>query len=103
MTVLENIFSAPIAWRRSTIFRARMRRHIDRWVAAAIARRERAATRAVLRHLNDRDLKDIGLHPSQIDCGLDAAARERAQMQRRVGAVRQRARTDLLRARTDLG
>ena len=98
MTVLENIFSAataPIAWRRSTIFLARMRRHLDRWVAVAIARRERAATRAALRHLNDRDLKDIGMHPSQIDCGLDAAARERSQMQRRVGAILQRARTGL--------
>ena len=34
MTVLEEIFSAataPIAWRRSTIFLARMRRHLDRW------------------------------------------------------------------------
>jgi uncharacterized protein YjiS (DUF1127 family) len=40
----------------------RMRRFIDGCVGAMIAGRERQATRAVLRQLDDRELRDIGLY-----------------------------------------
>jgi hypothetical protein len=55
MTILEDVLStaaAPIAWRRATVFLARTRRLVDSLVAAAIARRERHASLAVLRRLN---------------------------------------------------
>ena len=95
--MFEDILSTaatPIAWRRTTVFLARTRRLINRLVAAAIARRERHATLAVLRHLNGRELSDFGLTRSQIDLGLDQAARERSQIQLGVRAAGQRAGTD---------
>ena len=96
MTVLEDILSAstaPIAWRRTSVFLARTRRLINHLVAAAIARRERHATLAVLRHLNGRELRDFGLDRSQIDLGLEQAARERARIQLGVRAAGQREKT----------
>ena len=88
MTVIDDILSAattPIAWRRTTIFLAvflaRLRRRIDRMVAAAIVRRERHAALAALRHLNGRELRDIGIYRSQIDYGLDEAAEARSRLQ----------------------
>jgi uncharacterized protein YjiS (DUF1127 family) len=60
---------------------ARFRRLLNRLAAAAIARYERHAAQVVLRHLNDRELKDIGLYRYQIDDGLDDAARTRARWQ----------------------
>ena len=95
--MLEDILStaaAPIAWRRTSVFLARTRRLIDSLVAAAIARRERHATLAVLRHLNGRELKDFGLDRSQIDLGLDQAAQERSRLQFGVRAPGERARTE---------
>ena len=97
MTILEDVLStaaAPIAWRRATLFLARTRRLVDSLVAAAIARRERHATLAVLSHLNGRELKDFGLDRSQIDLGLDQAARERARIQLGVRTAGLPARTD---------
>ena len=97
MTVLEDILStstAPIAWRRTSVFLARTRRLINHLVAAAIARRERHATLAVLRHLNGRELRDFGLDRSQIDLGLEQAAQERSRIQLGICAGGQRARTD---------
>ena len=82
--MLDDILStatAPIAWRRTTVFLARTRRLINHLVAAAIARRERHATLAVLSHLDGRELKDFGLDRSQISLGLDQAAQERARIQ----------------------
>lgn len=38
----------------------------DHWIAAMLARRERQAAIFSLRHLNDRELKDIGLYRSLI-------------------------------------
>jgi uncharacterized protein YjiS (DUF1127 family) len=90
MTILEDVLStatAPIARRRTSIFLARTRRLIDSLVAAAIARRERHATLAVLRHLNGRELKDFGLDRSQIGLGLDQAAQERTRIQLGVRAA----------------
>jgi uncharacterized protein YjiS (DUF1127 family) len=98
MTILEDVLStaaAPIAWRRTSIFLARTRRLVDRLVAAAIARRERHAKLAVLRHLNGRELKDFGLDRSQIGPGLDQAAEERARIQIGVRAAGLPARADL--------
>jgi hypothetical protein len=98
MTILEDVLSsatAPIAWRRASIFLVRTRRLINGLVAAAIARRERHATLAVLRHLNRRELKDFGLDRSQIGLGLDQAAQERARIQLGVGAAGLPARSDL--------
>jgi uncharacterized protein YjiS (DUF1127 family) len=95
--MLDDILStatAPIAWRRTTVFLARTRRLINRLVAVAIARRERHATLAVLRHLSGRQLSDFGLSRSQIDLGLDQAAQERSRLQLGVRASGQRARTD---------
>jgi hypothetical protein len=40
----------------------RIRRLLDGGVAAIIARRERRATNVILRQLNDRELRDIGLY-----------------------------------------
>jgi uncharacterized protein YjiS (DUF1127 family) len=52
-------------------------RHINNWVAVALARRERQATKEALRHLTNRELKDIGLDRRDINAGLAAAARAR--------------------------
>ena len=90
MTILEDVLSsatAPIAWRRASIFLVRTRRLINGLVAAAIARRERHAMLAVLGHLNGRELKDFGLDRSQIGLGLDQAAQERARIQLGVRAA----------------
>ena len=70
----------PFFWRARVVL-------IDSLVAAAIARRERHATLAVLRHLNGRELKDFGLDRSQIGLGLDQAAQERARIQHGVRAA----------------
>lgn len=97
MTILEDVLSsatAPIAWRRASIFLVRTRRLINGLVAAAIARRERHAMLAVLGHLNGRELKDFGLDRSQISLGLDQAAQERARIQLGVGASGLPARPD---------
>ena len=98
MTMFDDILSAaatPIAWRRSAIFLARVRRQIDHLVAAAIARRERQATRMALRHLNGREMRDIGIYHSQIDFGLEEAAQERSRLQHQAVAVDRRRRTGL--------
>ncbi|MEA2868565.1 MAG: hypothetical protein QOE39_3280 [Bradyrhizobium sp.] len=47
--------TARIAWRGFVLFLARLRRFINRLVAAAIARRERQAMFVVPRNLNDQD------------------------------------------------
>ena len=60
---------------------ARLGSLINRWVAAVIAHRERQAELAALRHLSDRDLKDIGLYRNEIGDALAERAEERARMQ----------------------
>jgi len=55
---------------------------INRWVAAELARRTRAADIALLRQLNDRELKDIGLTRGDIGEGLAEAAKCRIRQQR---------------------
>lgn len=78
MTILDDLFSLtnrqldpqPIAR-----FVRRARRVIDKLVAAAIARRQRQVDLMLLRDLSNRELKDIGLYRSQIEYGLQDAAR----------------------------
>jgi uncharacterized protein YjiS (DUF1127 family) len=55
---------------------------LNRWVAAMIAHREREAARFAVRSLNDRELKDIGIHRCQIADGLAEIARRRARLRR---------------------
>jgi uncharacterized protein YjiS (DUF1127 family) len=56
--------------RRFSIFLAQLGRHVNRWIAAAIARRERQAALVVQRHFNDRDLQDIGICRYQVGDAL---------------------------------
>jgi uncharacterized protein YjiS (DUF1127 family) len=50
-------------------------------IAAVIARRERQANLVALRHLSDRDLKDIGLYRCEIGDALEQRARDRRRIQ----------------------
>jgi uncharacterized protein YjiS (DUF1127 family) len=70
---------APTIRRRIRVLLTRL---INRWVATMIAHREREATRVALRHLNDRELKDIGIHRCQIADGLAEVAHGCARLQR---------------------
>jgi len=74
--------AASIASRACAIFLARFHRFINRSVAAAIARREREASRGALQRLDDRELQDFGLYRCQIDGALADAAQTRARLQR---------------------
>jgi uncharacterized protein YjiS (DUF1127 family) len=47
----------------------RVRRLIDTWVAATIARREQQAAAWALHHVSDRELRDIGLHRVRVGRG----------------------------------
>jgi uncharacterized protein YjiS (DUF1127 family) len=85
MTMLNNTspyaVTAPGVRRGATILLARLGRLINRWIAAVIAHRERQAALAALRHLGDRDLKDIGISRSDIGDALAERAQERSRMQ----------------------
>jgi len=85
MTMLNNTspyaVTAPGLRRGATIFLARLGSFINRLIAAAIAHRERQAALVALRHLSDRDLKDIGISRSEIDDALFERAQERLRMQ----------------------
>jgi uncharacterized protein YjiS (DUF1127 family) len=72
--------SRPFAWRTAVLL-ARLRRLINRFLAAVIARHERHAAREALRKLDDRNLKDFGIYRSQIDSRLEELAQTRARMQ----------------------
>jgi len=83
MTMLTTI--PPSATRslalRITILLARVRRFINRFFAAVIARHERHAARVALHRLDDRHLHDIALARSEIDSRLEELAQMRARMQ----------------------
>lgn len=85
MTMLSNssphTATAAGARRGAAIVLARLGRLINRWIAAAIAHRERQAELAMLRHLGDRDLKDIGLYRGEIGDSLAESAKTRLRMQ----------------------
>lgn len=54
--------SLPVGLRaRSRRLRRNLKRLVDGWVAGMIARRERNAAMLAVRHLSDRDPKDIGI------------------------------------------
>jgi uncharacterized protein YjiS (DUF1127 family) len=67
--------------RRAGLFLTGMGRTLKRWIAAVIAERARQADIIVLRQLNDRELKDIGLTRGDLREGLMEAARSRNRMQ----------------------
>jgi uncharacterized protein YjiS (DUF1127 family) len=54
---------------------------VNRAVAALIAQRARQANLVLLRTLNDRELRDIGLARGEIDGDLAQAAAARSRMQ----------------------
>jgi uncharacterized protein YjiS (DUF1127 family) len=67
---------------RSTFgyFISRAGQLIDRAVAAFIAQRERRVNLVLLRTLNDRELRDIGLARGEIDGNVAEAAAARSRM-----------------------
>jgi uncharacterized protein YjiS (DUF1127 family) len=67
--------------RRVLFFPKAVGRTLKRWMAAVIAERARQADIIVLRQLNDRELKDIGLTRGDLREGLIEAARTRNRMQ----------------------
>jgi uncharacterized protein YjiS (DUF1127 family) len=64
------------------VFGRRAFRVVNNVIAAVIAQREHQAQLAVLRHLSDRELRDIGLARSNIGAGLAEAAKDRTRSQR---------------------
>ena len=83
MTMLTNIQSSatrPFAF-RAAVRLAHLRRFINGFFAAAIARHERQAARADLYRLDDRQLADIGIYRPQIESSLEDLAQTRARMQ----------------------
>jgi uncharacterized protein YjiS (DUF1127 family) len=84
MTIIDDLISltkAQYTPRPFQHFQRRARWLINSVVAAAIAYRQRQANLTSLRHLGNRELKDIGLYRSQIEYGLQEAAQERSQRQ----------------------
>ncbi|MEH2592928.1 DUF1127 domain-containing protein [Bradyrhizobium sp. AZCC 1721] len=83
MTMLTTIPTSairPFAW-RTAIWLARLRRLVNSFLAAVIARHERHAMREALRKLDDRHLEDLGMYRTQIDSSLEELAQTRARMQ----------------------
>jgi uncharacterized protein YjiS (DUF1127 family) len=83
MTILTTIPTSatrPFTWRTAVLL-ARLRRLINRFIAAAIARHERHAARAALHRLDDRQLQDIAMTRAEIDSRLEELAQMRARMQ----------------------
>jgi hypothetical protein len=58
-----------------------LNRLVNRWVAGIIARCEREAAGAALRHRDDRELKDIGIDRQLGDASTEM--RQRMRLQRR--------------------
>jgi uncharacterized protein YjiS (DUF1127 family) len=77
MTMLNTAprYATPSVRRGAAVFLARLGRLVNSVIAAAIAHRERQANLVALRHLSDRDLKDIGIYR----CEIGDALMERAQ------------------------
>ena len=80
LTTIPTSATRPFAWRTAVLL-ARLRRLINRFLAAVIARHERHATRVALHRLDDRQLKDLAMARSQIDSRLEELAQTRARMQ----------------------
>ena len=86
MTMLNatphNTTATPAILRTARFLLKRLGRLLNRWLSAVIAERARQADIAILRHLSDRELKDIGLTRGDLGEGLAEAARFRIRMQR---------------------
>jgi uncharacterized protein YjiS (DUF1127 family) len=80
LTTIPTSATRPFAW-RTAVRLARVRRLINCFLAAVIARHERHATRVALHRLDDRQLKDLAIARSQIDSKLEDLAQTRARMQ----------------------
>jgi len=80
LTTIPTSSSRPFAW-RTAVRLARVRRLINRFLAAISARHERHATRVARHRLDDRQLKDLAIARSQIDSRLEELAQTRARMQ----------------------
>jgi len=85
MTLLNHTsgYTPASAWIRRTIgyFLARAGRLINRFVAALIEQRARQANLVLLRSLDDRQLRDIGLNRCDIEGGFAEAAELRSRKQ----------------------
>jgi uncharacterized protein YjiS (DUF1127 family) len=85
MTILGNMPryqpAAPTFGVKVAVIVARLRRVVNRLIAAELARRERQIAFAALHTLNDRELKDIGLYRGEIGYGLEEAAKARLRLQ----------------------
>jgi uncharacterized protein YjiS (DUF1127 family) len=79
MTMLNTTTRYAAIRRGAAVFLARLSRFVDR----VIAHRERQANLVALRHLCDRDLKDIGIYRCEIGDALD----ERAQARQRIQGI----------------
>jgi uncharacterized protein YjiS (DUF1127 family) len=88
MTILNHTSSysaAPAGRRRPARFFLRsLARLINGWVARLIAYREYQANLVLLRSLNDRELRDMGLTRGEIGSGLAQAARFRNHMRKSI-------------------
>jgi uncharacterized protein YjiS (DUF1127 family) len=83
MTMFSDIATTgPIIWRGFFIFLVRLGRHVNRRIAAAIARREREAALVALRHFNDRELQDVGISRYQVGDALTDCEQKRRETQR---------------------
>jgi len=83
MTMLTNMQTSatrPFAL-RAAVRLAHLRRFINRFFVAVIARHERHAARAALYQLDDRTLADLGICRAQIEGNLEDLAQTRARMQ----------------------
>jgi uncharacterized protein YjiS (DUF1127 family) len=84
MTTLNNAASHAtfaMGMQRRCRFLKRIGRLLNHWIAAALAERARQVDVCFLRHLSDRELKDIGLNRGDLDAGLVEAAKYRVLMQ----------------------
>ena len=80
LTTISTSATRPLAWRTAVLL-ARLRRLINRFFAAVIARHERHAARAALHRLDDRQLQDLAMTRSEIESRLEELAQTRARMQ----------------------
>jgi uncharacterized protein YjiS (DUF1127 family) len=65
-------------WAAIRSFGAGFLKLVNRWVAAILAQRAHQANLAVLRRLDERQLRDIGIDRGEIDAASPDAIRDRA-------------------------
>jgi uncharacterized protein YjiS (DUF1127 family) len=80
LTTIPTSATRPFAWRTAVLL-ARLRRLINRFLAAVIARHERHAARVALHRLDDRQLQDLAITRSEIESRLEELAQTRVRMQ----------------------